>query len=32
MIAKVIDTYGQVSFMPCSLYRANMITNLLYEM
>jgi hypothetical protein len=28
----VIDTYSQVSFVPCSIYQVELISNLVYEM
>lgn len=31
-IAKVIDTYGQVSFMPGSLFKPHLVGNLIWEM
>jgi len=30
VIARVIDIYGQVSFMPCSIYKMDLICNLIY--
>lgn len=32
VVAKIIDTYGQVSFMPCSIYKMELICNLIYEL
>lgn len=32
VIAKVIDTYGQVSFMPSSIYNTDLVINLVYEL
>jgi len=32
IIAKILDTYGQVSFMPCSIYNSDLICNLIYEL
>lgn len=31
-IAKVIDAYGQVSFIPCSLYKNQLAINIIYEL
>jgi hypothetical protein len=32
VIAKIVDIYGQVSFMPCSINKVELIYQLVYEM
>jgi hypothetical protein len=32
VVAKIIDLYGQVSFLPCSINKRELIYNLIYEL